>query len=392
VPTSREAIGRSLLHLIIVSISVAFFAGCGGSSLQVSPPIGMDTSFQAGHKRIPSPGWQFPYDPNPFTVPICASDPCSPSLDPNSASIVSFIMTEVGGFSLGQVQEAEPGTNGQGQTSTFPTFWSSPRDPAYTVTCDKFGGCSSFFPSTIRIPNGAHASIDNDHHMTVIDLTDGYEYDFWEFNDNGTGTGTTTPVSGGGNVSTAFGDICQITSYASMGHCQGSSVNAATAVWPGMIDPREWVSAAQNNGISGLTNPIYVAVPCPSPDYIWPANQSSGQCSYGPLLGERVWLDLTDAEINALSVYPWTKVFLHTMHDYGLMVVDSSGGGTPWNLYGIDNATMTLWGKTAPWTAFFTEVTNEGDGGNLDYADNASHLVIPTTGISQSNIHIALQP
>ena len=72
------------------------------------------------------------------------------------------------------------------------------------------------------------------------------------------------------------------------------------------------------------------------------------------------------------------------------MVVDSAGPGEVWNLYGIDNATMTLWNQPAPWTSFFTMVTNEGDGDKLDYGDNASHLAIPTTGITQSNIHVVI--
>jgi hypothetical protein len=47
---------------------------------------------------------------------------------------------------------------------------------------------------------------------------------------------------------------------------------------------------------------------------------------------------------------------------------------------------MTLWGKRAPWTSFFTMVKKEGD--TVNYADDASHLAIPTTGIKQRNIHI----
>jgi hypothetical protein len=376
------------LKRILSAGCVALLVACApetgvGTTPSASVPSSVDRAAQYRDSRLPPTGWQFPYDPNPFTTPICASDPCSPTLDPNSASMVNEIMNHGGGFSLGEVQEAEPGTNGQGQNDTFPLYFASQNDPSYRVTCDKFNGCASFMPSVIHIPNGAHASIDVDHHASVIELWAGVEIDFWQFNDGGTGQGTTTPVSGGGSVSVAFAGVCHTKSLAHHGRCSGAGVSAAVPAQPGVIDPREWIKGEINHT-------IYVSLPCPSPNYIWPASNSDGQCSAGPLDGERIWLDLTDKQISALSIHRWAKVLLLAAHRFGLMVVDSSPGASevPWNFYGIDNATMTLWGKRAPWTSFFKMVTKEGDGGKLYYSNNASHLPIPTTGISQSDIHI----
>ena len=138
-----------------------------------------------------------------------------------------------------------------------------------------------------------------------------------------------------------------------------------------------FVTSALALSLIHIYHAVYVSLPCPSPGYIWPAAQSDGQCSTGPLDGERIWLDLSDKQISRLPAKHWEKVLLHEMHHYGLMVVDSESnapGSEPWNLYGIDNETMTLWGKPAPWTSFFSMVTKEGDGNMLDYADNASHL------------------
>jgi hypothetical protein len=388
------------LHVLATSGFLIALCGCGtqtallapnqqtSGSIQFpqssgAPVIGSSgSSVTAWHDGdLPGGGWQYPYDPNPFTTAICASDPCSPTLDPNSASMVSEVMSYVGGFNLGEVQEAEPDTNGQGQADTFPVYFASQNDPSYSVTCDKFGGCAGFMPSVVHIPNGAHASIDSDHHVTVIELWADLEIDFWQFNDGGTGHGTTTPVSGGGSLSAAFAGVCQAKSLAERGRCPGAGVAAAVPVQPGIIDPREWIHGQ-------IKHTIYVAVPCPAPNFLWPAAASDGQCSSGPLDGERIWLNLTHKQISALPMHHWAKVLLHAMHRYGLMVVDTSGPGSPWNFYGIDNATMTLWGKPAPWTSFFAMVASEGDGAALDYGDNASHLAIPTTGITQSNIQI----
>jgi hypothetical protein len=120
---------------------------------------------------------------------------------------------------------------------------------------------------------------------------------------------------------------------------------------------------------------------------VWPAARSSGRCSSGPLDGELVWLDLSDAQIDALPDHTWAKTLLHQMHDYGFMV-DGSTSSSPWVLEALDNATFTIVGEKPGWDAFFTEVENEGDGDKIGWGDNSSHLPIPKTGIKQSNIHI----
>ena len=149
---------------------------------------------------------------------------------------------------------------------------------------------------------------------------------------------------------------------------------------PGLLDPREIVAGS-------IKHTVYVGARCPSTKYVWPAAQSGGSCPSGPAEGERIWLDLSDAAINALPDHAWAKTLLHEMHDYGLMITDTNGSSA-WGFGGVDNATFTIVGEQPAWNAFFTEVENQGDGNKLDWGDNASHLWIPTTGIKQSNIHI----
>ncbi len=286
-----------------------------------------------------------------------------------------------GTFSLAEIQEAEPGTNGQGQSDTDPIYFATASDPTYSVTCSLFGGCGFLSGVPINIPNGAHASIDGDHHATVINLSAGTEFDFWEFNDHGTGQGTITPVSGGGSLSVGFADQCTTTSLENNGRCKGGAIESNVPLQTGMLDPREIVAGS-------IAHAVYVGLKCPSPKFVWPAAGSNGTCLSGPEYGERIWLDLTDAEINALPDHAWVKTLLHQMHDYGLMPATRCGGCSPWTLLGLDNATFTIVGEQPAWNAFFTEVENEGDGGKIGWGDNASHLYIPTTGITQSNIHI----
>ncbi|MBV8531207.1 MAG: hypothetical protein JO104_07805 [Candidatus Eremiobacteraeota bacterium] len=366
---------------LLVALCLALPAGCNSTAAGNPPPHPQASSSHRVTQAVQTPpptGWQFPYKPNPFVVPICSSDPCSPQLDPNSAAEVSQMMN--GSFSMGEIQEAEPGTNGQGQDDTDPLYYATQSDPTYAVTCSQFGGCSFFSGVSVHIPNGAYASIDSDHHATVVERWAGREYDFWEFNDYGTGKGTTNPVSGGGALSVGFGELCTTTSLQNYGRCLGSANEAALPMQPGMLDPREIVAGK-------IKHTFYAGVYCPSPLYVWPAAQSGGRCATGPAEGERIWLDLTDAAIDALPDNAWAKTLLHQMHDYGF-TIDDSAGSRPWVPEGVDNATFTIVGQQPGWDTFFTEVENEGDGDELNWGDNASHLPIPTTGITQSNIHI----
>lgn len=373
------------MKAFLSALSLALLAACGdsGGVGVAGPPPNVQSSsptLEIIHavQSPPPAGWQFPYHPNPFVVPICASDPCKPQLDPNSAKEVSEVMN--GSFSMGEIQEAEPGTKGQGQDDTAPIYYATRKDPTYTVRCSQFGGCDFLNGVSIHIPNGAHASIDGDHHATVIERWAGTEYDFWEFNDHGTGKGTTIPVHGGGALSVGFGELCTTKSLQNHGRCQGSANEAALPFQPGLLDPREIVAGK-------IEHTLYVGTGCPSPKYVWPAAQSGGRCLSGPAEGERIWLDLTDAAIDALPDHKWAKTLLHQMHDYGFMV-DDSAGSSPWDPEGVDNATFTIIGQKRAWNAFFTEVRHEGDGNEIHWGDNASHLPIPTTGIAQSNIRI----
>ena len=256
-------------YVITPTIAILFIS-CSGSTTPsittASQPTQSRTMTNAA-QAPPHGGWQqFQYQPNPFVVPICAYDPCNPQLDPNSVSEVSQMMNA--SFSMGEIQEAQPGTNGQGQDDTDPIYYASQSDPTYTVSCSQFGGCSFLSGIPIHIPNGALASIDSDHHATVIEPWAGTEYDFWQFNDYGTGTGTTSPVYGGGALSVGFGDLCTTTSLQNQGRCQGGANGAATPMQPGMLDPREIFPGK-------IEHTVYVGIVWPSPQSIGRPNKST---------------------------------------------------------------------------------------------------------------------
>jgi hypothetical protein len=361
--------GGFLSALAVIGVTVGIYFA---SEPQAIPPHVVSSA-----SPTPVDTWRPPklaYSPNPFTVQTCVSDPCSPTVDPSSLPMLAALME--GSFGLGRIQEAEPETNGYGDADTFPFYFGQSTDPQYNVVCTYYGGCTGFLPAEINIPNGAQASIDSDHHASVLDPTLSVEYEFWEFNN-----GSTAPVSGGGTVDTFYAGVCTLAAFSGGGTC-GGGVAAGVPEEPGLLDPNEWLTGSINHV-------VFVAVNCGSTNYEWPASGSdNGNCSNtGPPDGSRIWLDLTDTQINSLGAHKWEKTLLHEMHHYGLMVVDK-GGAVPWDFYGVDNITYTLLGHPRPWDRFFTEVIKEGDAGILNFGANASHMVLSTVGVAQSNIHI----
>jgi hypothetical protein len=156
---------------------------------------------------------------------------------------------------------------------------------------------------------------------------------------------------------------------------------------PGLLDPRE-LTADQ------IKHVLYVAVGCPDGNHVWPADRSDGypkNCSVkgGPAEGKRVWLDLTNSQIDHLSDPKWAKAILHAMHKYGFFIVDTAGDfKQPWNFYALDSATFTYIGKPDPWATFLDDIGCQARSNPCGYSKNASHLAIPLTGISKDDIHI----
>ena len=308
--------------VICAAIVIACSSNTSSAGIPVrAASIGRYWDTQPMHETPPPANSQF-YSPNPFASPICAEDPCSPTLDRDSAAIVTQMMHRR--FSMGIIQVAQPGTGGgHAQSDEVAMYYDKGRAPTYAIDCTKrytprCYGYNGLFQN-VSIPDGAYASADVDHHASVVVRPRGgplYEDDFWEFNCYATPsadirnknkcTGTTYPVSGGGTVIISYGSACNANSFANRGTCRGSAVAAGVPTQPGLLDPRELTAGK-------IKHVLYVAVGCPNGDYVWPAGNADGypkncHVSGGPAEGKRVWLDLTDSQIAHLNDPRWAKV------------------------------------------------------------------------------------
>lgn len=268
-----------------------------------------DTTFTS----IVDPG-QWPANFRPYCANASAnpSSPCpwngrlpdNPAqLYPNSSSLVASLFS--GGYMF------LPGDWSVGGDYNHPAYLASASDHLVTVTCTAYCGVGS---ATFAIPLQARAAGGGDGHMAVIE-PDGTEWDLYQ--------------AGGYTGQTAFSASgLYKTSILGSGAVPGGGVTSGAALIAGAIRSDELARGVVPHALFASTN-------CVSGSYVYPGSAQAQLCSSGtgPPVGARLQLTLTDAQINALGLPAWEAAILHAMHDYGVYILDTSGGSSPGSLY-----------------------------------------------------------
>ena len=263
---------------------------------------------------------------SPFNVELGDA----PKLAANSDAIVSH-MTR-----FGTPQHMTAGWAGTDHDWARPTYWSTPSDQEYTIHCVKDWGKCMIEGMKVRIPEGAAPAGGGDGHMAVIDQTGGWEYDMWQVQRKATGGGTLN-VSWGSRT-TIDGD----------GLADGKSNTANAAGYGnagGLIRAEELEAGAINHA-------LLITVPCDSDQYVFPAHHVGAACASGdrgdaPAMGQRFQLNMSDAQINGLSVPVWKKTILRAMAHYGMIVGDT--GGDSWAVEYESGVQYTSQGQPDKW-------------------------------------------
>jgi hypothetical protein len=105
-----------------------------------------------------------------------------------------------------------------------------------------------------------------------------------------------------------------------------------------------------------IDHALFLVVKCTNATFVWPsAGPGVGRtCSSmgissnnAPAMGQHFYLDMTEAEINAMNVPGWKKTSLRAMSEYGMFVGDT--GGTTWGLRVESGSSVTSFGQEDPW-------------------------------------------
>lgn len=310
-----------------------------GPSPSPSPEPSPDTtscefgSFSAAN--LPGPCWRPYSDSSPFNRPI----PSGAQLASNSSRIVSRIT----GF--GPPQKILAGTADSEGDYGHPIYFSQPDDPVYTVHCTEDWGTCDIEGMQVRIPAPARPAGGGDRHMAVIDQAGGWEYDFWYVHDK---------PDGGGTIRIAWGGRTRIGTPDADG--LGSNATAAHfGLAAGMIRPAEMEAGRINHA-------LFMLVKCTNGTSVWPAGSGTGtNCSSlgissenAPAMGQRFYLDMSAAQIDALGVPDWQRTILRAMAEYGMYVGDT--GGSSWGLLLESGSSYTSFGHKDPWESFSRKI------------------------------------
>lgn len=283
--------------------------------------------------------------------------PASPKLHPNSLNIVAKTVA------LGQPSQVA-GNMTAGNAGTIddydkPTYYGQASDPLYTIHCTMAWGTCAVEGAQVRIPTGAKPALGSDGHMTVVDQTTNIEYDFWQ---------ASAPSGNGGSLNISWGGKASIN-----GTGLGSDATASRfANLAGVIRVKELEAGV-------IPHALFMVIKCGATGsdgkaaYVFPATKGDRICSQSiytdstrtaklsdtnaPAMGMHYYLNMTNAEINALPVPVWKKTILRAMAQYGMFFGDTGGSDVAGTGYGFgiqveSSASFTSFGYSDPYVTF----------------------------------------
>jgi hypothetical protein len=312
--------------------------------------------------NLPPACWRPYSDASPFNTPIPATEQAASDSQAIVERWMSFWADDHSyspGFGVGYADTSED--------YDHPIYFSKPTDPTYTVHCTEsasWGPCA-IEGAKVHIPSGARPAGGSDGHMAVLEQSSGWEYDFWQVQSIPPGGGTIT-ASYGGKTSIGPGS-----------EGLGSAATAAGfGLAAGIIRPDELAAGKINHA-------LLMVVKCTNGTSVWPAGSGSGRsCSSmglsntdAPAMGQHFYLDLSEAQIEALPQPAWAKTILRAMSEYGLYVGDTGGG-----FLKLESGTsFTSLGLPEPWTQIAEEAgvpgTRDPATGKTDYQFDLSNVV-----------------
>jgi hypothetical protein len=251
---------------------------------------------------------------SPINTPV----PTNPRIHPNSTAYVARLL------SLGRIGKVVGNVNPKYDWQV-PYSFSSRSDPLFKLDFTEKWGADGGYGSVgksiegrrIRIPDAARyagqgsGQTHPDAHLTVIDQSSGWVYDLYHVQ---------SKPAGGGRIVSRWGGRTRIRGNAFDG---GEATAWGGGRLAGVVRAQEWISGKINHA-------LYVVVACTSGRYVRPAYHGAARCSDTTdalPAGARLWLDYSEAEIEAAPWPRWKKTLVRAWATYGGYVGDTGGSG-----------------------------------------------------------------
>ena len=160
----------------------------------------------------------------------------------------------------------------------------------------------------VPIPDEAFPDPEEDGEMAIIDLSTGYEYDFWQAKKED------------GKWSASWANRISIYSdgiYEKALSCRG----AGFALLAGLIWPEELRDGKIEHAL------VFTYEFTKKDSIVWPATETDGDTESEKAIpeGARVQLD-PDLDLDSLNLEPWEKTIAKALQEYGMVLCDDGGG------------------------------------------------------------------
>lgn len=285
-----------------------------------STPTPASTTSPVAGACIKVPGW--PSWPNAIA---CKPLPPNAKKAPWSDAAIAYYRGR------GQLGFDDPGINTSGPAYDYsePVYIASNSDPTVTIHCLLYGGCGPtdgrvlHVPANVQAENGPSChgdpnSLNNagvDCHISLFTPDLGEECDFWE---------ATGLIGGGVRNGDVANGTCQSTAGSGWyNQYVGTAVAGGVMFSPTVLTAEDVLSGAADHA-------MYLVTPCVANYAVYPSVQAEGsQCggSNGAPTGGLLSLNMSDAQIDALSVPFQAKIILKSLAHFGFYQSDTGGAG-----------------------------------------------------------------
>jgi hypothetical protein len=231
-----------------------------------------------------------------------------------STTAINEYDTNHGG--MGAWSTTTPLKLGDPNDSGTPVYLAQDSDPTFTLHCFESWGCPSLEGAIIHIPIPyVTASTDAGFaRMAVVSPDKSETYELYE---------TAQPSGSTINLGSGARFLTNGIGWATtLGANQGSASFVA-----GLVTAEDFLQGAINHA-------LIVAAPCQNGS-VYPTNFSANDlCSSGKgaPLGSRLWLDMTDAQIDALGMPATKTIVAKTLAHYGAFIMNNEPADL-WSIY-----------------------------------------------------------
>jgi hypothetical protein len=195
----------------------------------------------------------------------------------------------------------------------------------------------------VHIPARARPAGGGDANLAVIDQSTHREYDFWQVQSR-------TLPSGGGPLTISYGGWTTVDVDANDGLASDATA-AHFGLAAGVIRGPE-IQAGR------IDHALYATVYCDDGTKVGAARGLGRSCSQvglpnsgAPAMGQHLFLDMSDAQIDALGKPAWEAGILKAMAHYGMIIGDTGGGKWGWSIQPESGSSYTSFGRRDPWVA-----------------------------------------